>query len=1153
MKKGFTLVEILAIIAVMGVLLIIVTPNVYNMVQNSKEKNYDTLIEQIEEATKLYVSRNIEGIMAEIIQNGFYSVTLKQLVDGGLIKEAILVNSVTGESIPLSRVVKIMRDESLVLVYCYEDKDCPDPYIPLWNCGDTLIDSRDNQEYSTIEMGTQCWMAEDLMYTGNGCLSNSWNEAIPLNACRLNGNSAGTIANATSPSVHYQWGVTMNWDGANPVDPTGLAGTQGICPNGWGVPSDNDFKILEMHLGMTQAQADATNWRGTSEGDRLKANPPYWCNSATGCASSGFNALPAGYRNTTDSLYYVGTNADWWSSSPSGSNAWSRFLFSGNSLVARVSYSQAYGFSVRCLLHKGPSITFNPNGNETYAKTRSSIVTVTADDGVNASSLRHQWTTSTTPPTAGSFTLTFTNGSSIPTPVDVTGDYYLWILATDNSDNTKITGSNRFRLDNTNPVITITGDNPATIVEGSIYTDAGANHTDAHSGIAITHAPVSTVNPAVVGTYTVTYSSTDNAGNTATAIRTVHVIEPSGVYTFDFINDSQTWIVPKTSRCRIEVWGGRGHSEGTHEKGGKGGYAYGEIELTQGQTLNVFVGGSGTITAGGWNGGGVGGLGRHGRAPGGGGATDVRIGGVALANRVIVGAGGGGQSFDGHNGDVGDWRQGGAGGGTSGLAGQGTYGGAGGTQSTGFALGQGGAGRVTSDTVNHGANGGGGGGYYGGFGGNNSGNTTAGDGGGGGSSYVGGMINDGTRGTIANLQIGNGFARITCPPVHSIPANAPQLANNNMIPVKWDGTRWVKADVNNPSGANQWYDYDNFMWANAVTVSESGSGTGSDGIARQNRTHHVVNPAGTPISIDDILTFFVWIPRYKFAVSTGSGEREINVIFETGTTTSGAGTAVGTDYLTHPAFTFGSAQLSGFWAGKFNMTGTSSVMTIKPNLPSLRSLSISQMFNLSREMQALGNIYGIYTSTIDTHMMKNVEWGAIAYLSHSRFGKFGNPAYTGVNNEIWINPNTNYTTGCAGTSASAGGTTSCNQYHTVNGQQASTTGNVYGVYDMNGGAYDYVMGVFGNGTGSSGFGTMPDAKYYDRYLITTGVKGDATNADGTQGWYSDHFRFPSESGMWVLRSGAHSDGALAGIFMFSDMAGGSNNMVSFKVVIAPNP
>ena len=178
------------------------------------------------------------------------------------------------------------------------------------------------------------------------CGSTDWDG----NGCRLNGNEEGTIVDSSFPGMHYQWAAVMDWDGEGD---TPEEGTQGLCPSGWHIPTDDEWKELEMELGMSQIEADAEGHRGTNEGDKLKDVEADWCDSSTDCGISGFNALPTGYRGALGSLFVVGWIGDWWSSSSDDSSAWRRFMskYSVKASVGRdTGSSWTYGYSVRCVL-----------------------------------------------------------------------------------------------------------------------------------------------------------------------------------------------------------------------------------------------------------------------------------------------------------------------------------------------------------------------------------------------------------------------------------------------------------------------------------------------------------------------------------------------------------------------------------------------------------------------------------------------------------------------------------------------------------------------------------------------------------------------------------------------------------------------------------
>jgi prepilin-type N-terminal cleavage/methylation domain-containing protein len=418
-----------------------------------------------------------------------------------------------------------------------------------------------------------------------------------------------------------------------------------------------------------------------------------------------------------------------------------------------------------------------------------------------------------------------------------------------------------------------------------------------------------------------------------------------------------------------------------------------------------------------------------------------------------------------------------------------------------------------------------------------------------------------------------------------------------LIPVYYDfeepilENRWKKADSEN--SGNSWYNYDEWQWANAVTVAN-------------NRETYMNASEETPIPMTDINTMWVWIPRYKYRISAGSGPREIEVEFENRGDKS-TGNAVDT-FLTHPAFTFGNDELPGIWVGKFETSGTSDIPIIKPNSRAINNLTVKAAFDSIRNnMQSNTTTYG-FTNDNNIHMMKNTEWGAVAYLSHSKYGKWGNSAYEGINKEVYVNnSSTRYTGRSMGAPGGYGKKVPVlaytgEGYYTIDGYcahihnnlpapcnvasggeafvtelpdktlayGASTTGTIYGIYDMVGGQYEYVMGVYKpeplpNITDKSGFSStiinsqfdlLPtDSKYYDQYLgdnIENGHLGDATWE--TDSWYGDEDFFVQYTLPWFMRGDSYtSNNETNGIFCIRRQIGdkANTNGISFRVVIAP--
>ena len=365
-------------------------------------------------------------------------------------------------------------------------------------------------------------------------------------------------------------------------------------------------------------------------------------------------------------------------------------------------------------------------------------------------------------------------------------------------------------------------------------------------------------------------------------------------------------------------------------------------------------------------------------------------------------------------------------------------------------------------------------------------------------------------------------------------ANKPSI-NDAMIPIYYDENDevWKKADVNNEDKNHQWYDYDSLMWANVVTVHE------------EMRDFYANAILGTEIKMDDINAFWVWIPRYKYTIFNSENPSMINVIFERGIKSTGTlkctkefneisrlselckdavndGIKEGVSTYTHPAFTFGDKELEGLWVSKFEagIIDNDKNIYIKPSIKALGNITMESLVIKFREMGLNGNIYGFVggevlnsdltidndKNSVDVHMIKNSEWGAVTYLYHSKYGKLNNNNYNKKEKEIYHNDSliTGYSSGSIGKGESY-------QYN-VNkqGTGASTTGNVYGVYDMNGGKGEMVMTnfqtIYGNyvSTDNSVIKNNINMKYYDAYFMDKNIS--VTNlGDGLKEtrWYDD--------------------------------------------------
>ena len=421
-------------------------------------------------------------------------------------------------------------------------------------------------------------------------------------------------------------------------------------------------------------------------------------------------------------------------------------------------------------------------------------------------------------------------------------------------------------------------------------------------------------------------------------------------------------------------------------------------------------------------------------------------------------------------------------------------------------------------------------------------------------------------------QVGNKSIVIRTVNVYEEEANAPRLSEG-MTPIKWVNGAEIATSEEDP----EWYDYSKKLWANVKTQDGS---------------------------------YWVWIPRYAYKITSGyhsSTAGTIDVKFLKGTsdtTTDGtnikaSGYVAGTNdtsmyYFTHPAFQNNINQY-GYWVAKFEPTAVEGVKngynpdysctvvgdnvatkTIKvvPNVSSWRCMTMSNAYKASRDMKT-NTTYGWASTSVDTHMATNLEWGAIYYLTLSTYG-----ANT---NEVYINNNQNYITGCAGDTASASPTTTCNNpYNSAMGVKASTTWNITGIYDTTGGAWDKTMAIYNNLLSNSGFTTteynnLPTyhiTKYttatanllngvgmnYDVTAYGDGVyetSAGANRYNGTAwsgvdqgGWNAEFSYFPYVSAPWFVRGGGFSYTTLTGLGAFGYADGSVSRNHSFRPIVS---
>ena len=191
--------------------------------------------------------------------------------------------------------------------------------------------SMDGYSYGVVEIGDQCWFAENLrttVYADGSAIpevtgNNAWAGLSSGARCDYD-NDASNVA--TYGRMYNGYAVDD---------------TRGLCPTGWHVPTDDEWTALETYLG--------ANGHSGAEGTALKSTSG-WSGNGNGTDDFGFSALPGGLRFDYGGTFAnAGATGNWWSSSPSGGNAWFRYLNNSNPDVFRFFNPRGLGFSVRCL------------------------------------------------------------------------------------------------------------------------------------------------------------------------------------------------------------------------------------------------------------------------------------------------------------------------------------------------------------------------------------------------------------------------------------------------------------------------------------------------------------------------------------------------------------------------------------------------------------------------------------------------------------------------------------------------------------------------------------------------------------------------------------------------------------------------------------
>ena len=486
--------------------------------------------------------------------------------------------------------------------------------------------------------------------------------------------------------------------------------------------------------------------------------------------------------------------------------------------------------------------------------------------------------------------------------------------------------------------------------------------------------------------------------------------------------------------------------------------------------------------------------------------------------------------------------------------------------------------------------------------------------------------------TASPVTIPNSFTYTK--PTGSTTINSGTVAvdiDDSMIPVVYTGStttsggKWTSVSIADiKADPTKWFDYtgdstngDGPHWANAVTVKNPEN----------------YRESGIDIPQDQIKGYWVYIPRYAYRVQRRDAsnsvlpesENDFEIVFETKDTPKKTPVACGGNYIqcvismhggqsaiaypnttsqddplnsqtawaTHPAFTWGTEELNGFWIGKFETTGSIKDPTVLPNQYHKANEYIGVFYDIAKSIGQPdpNNTYGNGTATtsnahnlaiLSSHMLKNSEWGAVAYLASSKYGA----GITNGKSNVQINGSSDDSTGsddgdgkdsasitgCGPSSNGSTRTYSCSgnishQYQSDIGQLASTTNNEYGVYDMSGGAWEYVMGNYStNLSQSSGstshMKTAVKPPYVDIYKIasnnecTWNTSGSGCGGHAlfeTAGWSGDVSNFVNSSNPWFRRGDNWNNGARAGVFNSDDYSGVNYYGSGFRVALSAVP
>lgn len=205
---------------------------------------------------------------------------------------------------------------------------------------DGAITDIDGNVYKALTIGNQIWMAENLRTTKYRDGTQIFYPGNDTVAWENDTTGSYTWYNNDRDSYAQTYGALYNWYSVS---------TEKLCPENWHVPDDSEWKQLEMFLGMSEEDANAINWRGTNEGEKLKTLQN-WFEDGHGTDSVDFAAAAGGYCTSNYNFNNLNYSGVWWTSTEYNTDyAFRRLLSFENTTIFRDAYTRKHGFSVRCI------------------------------------------------------------------------------------------------------------------------------------------------------------------------------------------------------------------------------------------------------------------------------------------------------------------------------------------------------------------------------------------------------------------------------------------------------------------------------------------------------------------------------------------------------------------------------------------------------------------------------------------------------------------------------------------------------------------------------------------------------------------------------------------------------------------------------------